>query len=101
MAVSTFFSKSLSDSPGFIHPAAAFLSLPFAYARDTLLSEDAESGFTPLYFFVAHFFLSQHAYDSFKRCKIATSISDTSNFHPNLSRTSWTFVTHVETCAAR
>lgn len=34
MAVSTFFSKSLSDSPGFIHPAA--VSLSPQRIRDTL-----------------------------------------------------------------
>lgn len=40
MAVSTFFSKSLSDSPGFIHPATVSLS-PLS-TRDTIIRHETD-----------------------------------------------------------
>lgn len=40
MAVSTFFSKSLSDSPGFIHPAA--VSLSPQRTRDTIIRHEMD-----------------------------------------------------------
>jgi len=40
MAVSIFFSKSLSNSPGFIHPVAVLLSLR---TRDTIIRPETDS----------------------------------------------------------